>query len=133
MLHHCCVVTSTCKLKGTGCAPTSFDSLFPKILFSLCCPMACGHSENSMLITKVCVRSKLCSSKPWERFGRAVLNLLKAVNPFGMSGFHSCCIWIAACHLWLTNKNAMSFGRVWQELPTDRGVVTPGLVQLHPE
>lgn len=69
------------------------------------------HAENSALILKVCMRRKSFSSQPWKHFGRSVLNLLKAVNPFGRSGFHLCFIWIPAHHLWLTNKSEIAFGR----------------------
>lgn len=119
-------MTSTCKLQGTVCTPTSFERLSPKICRFLCCSVVCSHAENSVLVLKVCVRRKPFSSQPWEHFGRSVLNLLKAVNPFGRNGFHLCFIWIPAHHLWLTNKNEIAFGRglagtliiqhVWPEL-----------------
>lgn len=88
--------------------------------------MVRDHAENSVLILKVRVRRKSFSSQPWERFGRSVLNLLKAVNPFGRNGFRLCFIWIPAHRLRLTNKNEIAFGRglagalviqrVWPEL-----------------
>lgn len=91
--------------------PCSIERLSLKICHSLCCSAARDHAENSVLILKVYVRRKLFSSQPSEHFGRSVLNLRKAVNPFGRDGFHLCFIWIPAHHLRLTNKNEIAFGR----------------------